>query len=140
VRTVEGSTALHAPPTAMPDPSYTTVSGLMWAGMERNIAIMVGSIPAIRPLATPFQRLVSSTFGSRSKTGTYEMGTKGSNGTYKAPSKGSSGNRTFGGTVDSNATYAMYNKDLRSINDVGTNASSFTEERMQPRWDPHEQV
>lgn len=56
--------------------------GLTWASMERNIAIMLGSIPSLRPLATPFINLMSRTFSGltssikKSQTGSYEMGSK----------------------------------------------------------------
>lgn len=50
----------------------------MWAGMERNIAIMVASVPAMRPLAEPFIKLTSRTFSyGRKPTSdprSYEMG------------------------------------------------------------------
>lgn len=49
----------------------------MWAGTERNIAIMIASIPAIRPLAEPFMRLGSRTlsYGQKLKSQqrSYEM-------------------------------------------------------------------
>ncbi|KAI1762789.1 hypothetical protein GGR53DRAFT_500025 [Hypoxylon sp. FL1150] len=68
IRTVETSTQLNPSPTATPDSSYSTVEGLMWAGMERNIAILVGSIPALNPLAAPAGRFLKQTVGSsRSK-------------------------------------------------------------------------
>ncbi|KAI0188959.1 hypothetical protein EV127DRAFT_114645 [Xylaria flabelliformis] len=68
IRTVETSTQLHVPPTTMPDMSFSTVLGLTWSGMERNIAMLVGSIPALNPLAAPATRLLRQTFNSsRSK-------------------------------------------------------------------------
>ncbi|KAI0546115.1 hypothetical protein F4679DRAFT_558528 [Xylaria curta] len=64
IRTVETSTQLHVPPTTMPDMSFGTVLGLTWSGMERNIAMLVGSIPALNPLAAPATRLLRQTFNS----------------------------------------------------------------------------
>lgn len=64
IRTVETGTQLNPPPNAVPDASYSTVLGLTWAGMERNIAIMIGSIPALNPLAAPTSRFLKDTFGS----------------------------------------------------------------------------
>ncbi|KAI1275242.1 hypothetical protein F5Y07DRAFT_370986 [Xylaria sp. FL0933] len=64
IRTVETSTQLHVPPSTMPDASFSTVLGLTWSGMERNIAMLVGSIPALNPLVTPATRLLKETFGS----------------------------------------------------------------------------
>ncbi|TRX88282.1 hypothetical protein FHL15_010849 [Xylaria flabelliformis] len=61
---VETSTQLHVPPTTMPDMSFSTVLGLTWSGMERNIAMLVGSIPALNPLAAPATRLLRQTFNS----------------------------------------------------------------------------
>jgi hypothetical protein len=42
--------------------SYTSILGLMWAGMERNVAMMIASVPPLRPLAAPFLRITSQTF------------------------------------------------------------------------------
>jgi len=68
IRTVETGTQLHPLPNATPDVSYSTVMGLMWAGMERNIAILAGSIPALNPLAAPAAKFITRTLGlSRSK-------------------------------------------------------------------------
>ncbi|KAI2464342.1 hypothetical protein F4781DRAFT_74041 [Annulohypoxylon bovei var. microspora] len=64
IRTVETGTQLNPPPTAVPDGSFSTVLGLTWAGMERNIAILAGSIPALNPLAAPATRLIKQTLGS----------------------------------------------------------------------------
>ncbi|KAI5925269.1 hypothetical protein F4810DRAFT_708655 [Camillea tinctor] len=64
IRTVETGTQLHQPATAAPDSSYSTVLGLTWSGMERNIAILIGSIPALNPLAAPATRLIRETLGS----------------------------------------------------------------------------
>ncbi|OTB04430.1 hypothetical protein M426DRAFT_261950 [Hypoxylon sp. CI-4A] len=64
IRTVETGSQLHIPATAAPDTSYSTVLGLMWAGMERNIAIIIGSIPALNPLAAPATELFRKTLGS----------------------------------------------------------------------------
>ncbi|KAH8164041.1 hypothetical protein CIB48_g4207 [Xylaria polymorpha] len=64
IRTVETSTQLHVPPTTIPDMSFSTVLGLTWSGMERNIAMLVGSIPALNPLAAPAARLLKETFSS----------------------------------------------------------------------------
>ena len=68
---------MHSPTAA--DVSFASISGLLWAGMERNLAIMIASIPAIRPMVTPFMSLVSRSLGySRSKptsgNQSYEMG------------------------------------------------------------------
>ncbi|MCJ1436771.1 hypothetical protein MMC27_006153 [Xylographa pallens] len=77
VRTIQGGLSMHS--TSASDVSFASISGLLWAGMERNIAIMIASIPAIRPMVTPFVSLVSRSFGySRSKPTTgdqsYDMG------------------------------------------------------------------
>ncbi|OOO14051.1 aminotransferase class I and II [Aspergillus oryzae] len=58
IRTIESGLGLK---NGISDASYTTVMGLMWAGMERNIAMMIGSVPALRPLTTPFMKLTSET-------------------------------------------------------------------------------
>jgi hypothetical protein len=74
--------------------------GLMWAGMERNIAMMIASVPALRPLAGPVANLTSQTMsylGVRSsKTQqTYEMNNSGNS--YENKSQGSShpGKKSF---------------------------------------------
>ena len=68
IRTVETGTQLHPPPGLLPDASYSTVLGLTWSGMERNIAIMIGSVPALNPLWVPVARFIRETVGSsRSK-------------------------------------------------------------------------
>ncbi|KAJ8065136.1 hypothetical protein OCU04_005849 [Sclerotinia nivalis] len=64
IRTVETSTQLHPPPNKRPDPSYSTVMGLTWAGMERNIAILIGSVPALNPLVAPTTRFIRQTLSS----------------------------------------------------------------------------
>jgi hypothetical protein len=57
--------------------------GLTWAGMKRNIVIMIGSIPSLRPLMTPFINLTSRTFSGlvfsikKSQTESYEIESKG---------------------------------------------------------------
>ncbi|KAK5634978.1 hypothetical protein RRF57_010690 [Xylaria bambusicola] len=53
----------------MPDITYSTVLGLTWSGMERNIAILIGSVPALNPLLVPVGRYIRETLGS-STTGT----------------------------------------------------------------------
>jgi len=66
----------------MQDILYDSIIGLTWAGMERNIAIMIGSIPSLRSLVTPFVNLMSRTFSGsifstkKSQTGTYELESK----------------------------------------------------------------
>ncbi|PYH40407.1 pyridoxal phosphate-dependent aminotransferase [Aspergillus saccharolyticus JOP 1030-1] len=80
IRTIESGLGLK---NGTSDASYTTVMGLMWAGMERNIAMMIASVPALRPLTTPLARWTSQTIsylgvGSSSKTQqTYELGGSG---------------------------------------------------------------
>ncbi|TAQ84269.1 hypothetical protein B7494_g7401 [Chlorociboria aeruginascens] len=76
IRTTQSAQQLHASPTALPDVSYSTVMGLTWSGMERNIAMIVGSAPPLRPLLQPAIRLASQTLGSskfRSGSQTYAM-------------------------------------------------------------------
>ncbi|RYC64418.1 hypothetical protein CHU98_g1799 [Xylaria longipes] len=79
IRTVETATQLHAPPSKMPDMSFSTVLGLTWSGMERNIAMLVGSVPALNPLAAPATRLLRQTFSSSksrlrsAKSGSYQL-------------------------------------------------------------------
>ena len=54
--------------------------GLMWAGMERNIATMLGSIPALRPLVSPLANITSKTFSrsffssKKSQMESYDIG------------------------------------------------------------------
>ncbi|KAJ8132323.1 hypothetical protein O1611_g1308 [Lasiodiplodia mahajangana] len=67
IRTVKTGTQLQLPPTATPDVSFSTVLGLTWSGMERNIAILIGSVPALNPLATPMTKLLKSLGSSSSK-------------------------------------------------------------------------
>ena len=79
IRTVEASSSLHPPPNSKPDPSFSTILGLLWAGMERNVAIIIASVPAMQPLAAPLSQLTSRTFGIYSRKGSgppgsYEMG------------------------------------------------------------------
>lgn len=75
VRIVEAASVVHVPQT---DGSFSSILGLMWAGMERNIAIMVASVPAMRPLAEPFTKLMTRTFAYGHKATPdprgYEMG------------------------------------------------------------------
>ncbi|KAJ5986614.1 hypothetical protein N7451_010979 [Penicillium sp. IBT 35674x] len=90
IRTIESGLGLK---NGTSDVSYTTVMGLMWAGMERNIAMMIASVPALRPLAGPIANLTSQTMsylGVRSsKTQhTYEMNNSGNS--YENKSQGSS--------------------------------------------------
>lgn len=56
IRSVENGKTLNKPQT---DNSYTTVMGLLWAGMERNIAMLVASVPAMRPLMAPLVKYTS---------------------------------------------------------------------------------
>lgn len=60
IRTAESATELHLSPEEVPDVSYSTVMGLMWAGMERNIAILIGSVPALNSLAEWVKRTLGS--------------------------------------------------------------------------------
>lgn len=50
----------------------------MWAGMERNIAIMVASVPALRPLVEPVMKFTSRNFTPGRKQSSdphsYELG------------------------------------------------------------------
>ncbi|KAJ5578056.1 uncharacterized protein N7459_007020 [Penicillium hispanicum] len=88
IRTVESGESLTGKSSS--DSTYTTILGLMWAGMERNIAMMVASVPSLRPLAEPVVRLTSRTLSSWRSSNrtqrTYEMHSsstfKGSN-SYK---------------------------------------------------------
>ena len=59
VRTAEARSGIHSPSQ---DNSFTSILGLMWAGMERNIAIMAASVPAMRALAEPFIKFASRTW------------------------------------------------------------------------------
>ena len=75
VRTAEAASAVHSRST---DVSFSIILGLMWAGMERNIAIMVASVPPMRPLAEPLIKLTSRTFSYGRKPASdpqsYQMG------------------------------------------------------------------
>ncbi|RAQ41818.1 hypothetical protein AFGD_001223 [Aspergillus flavus] len=90
IRTIESGLGLK---NGISDASYTTVMGLMWAGMERNIAMMIGSVPALRPLTTPFMKLTSETMsylGIRSSSKT--QSSSGVNGSGSFPNR--SGNKS----------------------------------------------
>ncbi|APA05322.1 hypothetical protein sscle_01g000920 [Sclerotinia sclerotiorum 1980 UF-70] len=63
IRTVQIGTQLHPPPNKNPD-TFSTVLGLTWSGMERNIAILLGSVPALNPLVAPATRVMRQTLGS----------------------------------------------------------------------------
>jgi len=45
------------------DPTYTNVTLLIWAGLERNVACIVACVPSCRPLGKGFMELVSQTSG-----------------------------------------------------------------------------
>ena len=127
VRTVESSAGLHG---SARDNSYVSIMGLMWAGMERNIAIMIGSIPSMRPLAGPVAKFTSRTFtkmtsSKKSTTRSYEMhGGKGSK--LSGPHFG------IDGLKDSQSFSGHYN-----TKDSQTSAmrSTVSEERMLPIQD-----
>ncbi|KAJ1712396.1 hypothetical protein NYO67_5403 [Aspergillus flavus] len=90
IRTIESGLGLK---NGISDASYTTVMGLIWAGMERNIAMMIGSVPALRPLTTPFMKLTSETMsylGIRSSSKT--QSSSGVNGSGSFPNR--SGNKS----------------------------------------------
>ncbi|KAK6591767.1 integral membrane protein [Botrytis cinerea] len=56
-----------APPPSKSKPdTFSTVLGLTWSGMERNIAILLGSVPALNALVAPATRLMSQTLVSSS--------------------------------------------------------------------------
>ncbi|OJZ86453.1 hypothetical protein ASPFODRAFT_206891 [Aspergillus luchuensis CBS 106.47] len=78
IRTVESGESLTG--SSASDSTYTTVMGLTWAGMERNIAMMIASVPPLRPLAEPVVRLTSNTFSnlisSRRTQNSYELGSQ----------------------------------------------------------------
>ncbi|KAI5854492.1 hypothetical protein GGS23DRAFT_619745 [Durotheca rogersii] len=63
-RIVETGPQLHIPAAPGPDMSFSIVLGLMWSGMERNIAIIIRSIPALNPLVGLATRLVKQTLDS----------------------------------------------------------------------------
>ncbi|ATZ58866.1 hypothetical protein BCIN_17g00030 [Botrytis cinerea B05.10] len=65
IRTVQIGAQLHPPPNQKPD-TFSTVLGLTWSGMERNIAILLGSVPALNALVAPATRLMSQTLVSSS--------------------------------------------------------------------------
>jgi hypothetical protein len=67
IRTNESSRGFKV---TIPDNSYTSISGLVWAGMERNIAILLGSIPQCRPLVVPVSNYTKTTW-SRITGSTY---------------------------------------------------------------------
>ncbi|GAB1208498.1 hypothetical protein APSETT445_007249 [Aspergillus pseudonomiae] len=90
IRTIESGLGLKK---GISDASYTTVMGLMWAGMERNIAMMIGSVPALRPLTTPFMKLTSETMsylGIRSSSKTQSSSGAHGSGSFQ----GKSGNKS----------------------------------------------
>jgi len=90
------------------DTPYDSIMGLTWAGMERNIAIMIGSIPSLRPLMTPFINLMSRTFSGlvfstkKSQTESYEIGSKGSK--YDLNRNGMRGRKPFFGQNEAEYT------------------------------------
>jgi hypothetical protein len=110
VRTVESASALHTPPTDM---SFSSILGLTWAGLERNIAIMVASVPAVRPLVEPFIKLVTRAFSyghkSTSDPQSYEMG--GSNKFQKIIDDG---NRQY--PTGSSVSTAKMSKESQGMN------------------------
>lgn len=89
IRTVESGESLTG--SSASDSTYTTVMGLTWAGMERNIAMMIASVPPLRPLAEPVVRLTSQTFSnlmsSRRTQNSYELGSQA---TIQSPGLGAS--------------------------------------------------
>lgn len=90
--------------------------GLTWAGMERNIAIMIGSIPFLRPLVTPFVNLTSRTFSGlifstkKTQTESYEIGSKGSK--YDLDRDGMGGRKPYFG--QNGAKYTQTSTTTRS--------------------------
>ncbi len=98
--------------------------------MERNIAIMIGSIPSLRPLVTPFVNLMSRTFSGsifstkKSQTGTYELGSKGSKissqGHFDLDRDGMGGRKAILG--QNGAKYSQ------------TTRSNISQERILPVW------
>ena len=106
--------------------------GLTWAGMERNLAIMFGSIPALRTLVTPITRLTSRTFSGsifsskKSQAESYDMGTgprQTRKNTSELGSVGVGGERAFSGQTGTKFSETST-----------TTKSNTSQERILPTW------
>ncbi|QRD85572.1 1-aminocyclopropane-1-carboxylate synthase [Aspergillus flavus] len=128
IRTIESGLGLK---NGISDASYTTVMGLMWAGMERNIAMMIGSVPALRPLTTPFMKLTSETMsylGKRSSSKT--QSSSGVNGSGSFPNR--SGNKsTKHLPTTSMVMVAMSEKQTRCLYELGRSRARVSKDYRQ---------
>ncbi|EIT75178.1 1-aminocyclopropane-1-carboxylate [Aspergillus oryzae 100-8] len=128
IRTIESGLGLK---NGISDASYTTVMGLMWAGMERNIAMMIGSVPALRPLTTPFMKLTSETMsylGIRSSSKT--QSSSGVNGSGSFPNR--SGNKsTKHLPTTSMVMVAMSEKQTRCLYELGRSRARASKDYRQ---------
>lgn len=128
IRTYESSQGFKV---KIPDNSYTSISGLVWAGMERNLAILLGSIPQCRPLVVPVSNYTKATW-SRITGQTY------------ATSKGSSKGQGYAmhENIGSKRTAALSNRSDTTDKQAksSTVPSNSSRENILPGYQTHQVV